>query len=836
MTETRGHLLERLGRLEPVPAVRYLLGIALCWLTFAPIGVQAVPLVTTESPIGFFTNVATRLLQSQLGVSLNHIQVYPTNQYTPSVHRLLQVTANLYDAITNRPATDYPYLPSVFRPVFAGLTGRTGNEIYISGYQEVTAADTPNLLFNPTPPHDLSDPNDRVVKPLDMVYGIPLVIGAKKGFPNFNKLAMQTLVQVTRRLQFHRPGDSTTWPVNEIDQMYVMGVSNVLGVEAWNSYAANFSRGIQLVVWPDISVLISNRDTGKWLNAPPILSRWRAYPFGVITNIAANMWAGYNDWAPAPSYSFQIPFFTNLVFLTNNTYSRQMDGFVPLTGTFERTVGSTNFYLPPYWELTLKPRLRLALVDTGTQRIVDYVNLADRNVFNITNALMTGGQCGDPYTPDGSPGSMWCIERMYGAGPNAISTPTFGIINQIEASMGHITADWNNASPIPDKTTAINFFKGQFIPGYPNASNTFNAPYQPFRNMYLVTSWQANDPLVHYMLSDLMDLAHTNLVLDSFSSISPRPTDNLGRVNYRYEPWGGNPIGVPRTSTKVDLTVKDPFMFSSDYWDSPPNSLPNLTWLGRVHRGTPWQTIYLKAPGTDLARWVQWTGNNQLVTNWNGQICQDASFTQPTNDWRLASLVISLLNPNDPRTLASANQPGIPAWRGLLDGITVLTNDLPPDQFGYPQFTSVTMSSNSPQASTIASALATASSSQPSQHFRDVGDILVAPELSTASPWLDLSSPDQLEFGLTDEAYEAIPSQLLPLLRPDSIGFASQIGGTLQVQFTGADGYAYVVQTSSNLAAWIAVSTNYPANGSFNFLETPPPGSPRRFYRSVLQP
>src|ERR1035441_7512846 len=93
--------------------------------------------------------------------------------------------------------------------------------------------------------------------------------------------------------------------------MYVMGVSNVLGIEAWNSYAANFSRDIQLVVWPDISVLISNRDTGKWLNAPPLLSRWRTYPFGVMTNIAANMWAGYSEWLPAPSLSFQIPFFTN---------------------------------------------------------------------------------------------------------------------------------------------------------------------------------------------------------------------------------------------------------------------------------------------------------------------------------------------------------------------------------------------------------------------------------------------------------------------------------------------------------------------------------------------
>ena len=832
MTGTRGHLRERLGRLQPAPAVRCLLWIAFCWLTFAPIDGQAVPLVTTESPIGFFTNVAARLLQSQLGVSLNHIQVYPTNQYTPSVHRHLQVTANLYDAITNRADTGYPYLPSVFRPVFTGSNGQAGNEIYISGYLEVTAADTLNLVFNPTPPHDLSDPNDRAVKALDMVYGIPLVIGAKKGFPNFNKLAMQTQVQVTRRLQFHRPADSTTAPVNEIDQMYVMGVSNVLGIEAWNSYAASFSRGIQLVVWPDISVLISNRDTGKWLNAPPLLSRWRAYPTAVITNIAANMWAGYDLAQPPPSYSFQVPLSTSVVFLTNMVYGMLADGFFPLTGVFERTIGSTNFYLPPYWELTLRPRLRFALVDTGTQRIVDYVNLADRNVLNITNALMTGGRCGDPYVTDGAAGSMWCTERMYGAPPTAMPTPTFGINNQIEASMGHITADWNNASPVPDKTTAINFFKGQFIPGYPLASNTFNAPYQPFRNIYLLTSWQANDPLVHYILSDLMDLAHTNLVFDYFSSTTPRPTDNLGRLNSRYEPWGGNPIGVTRTSTKVDLTVKDPLMLGSDYWDSPPNQLPNLTWLGRVHRGTPWQTIYLKAPGTSLATWMQWTGNTQPALNWNGVsgVASDAFFTQPTNDWRLASLVISLLNPNDPRTLASADQPGVSAWRGLLDGMTVLTNT------DLGQFDPVIVSSNSPQAAIVAAALDAFRSSQPNGTFRSIGDLLAIPELSVASPWLDTNGVAQLYSSMNDEACEAIPSQLLPLLRPDSIGFASQIGGTLQVQFTGADGYAYVVQTSSNLAAWTAVSTNYPANGSFNFVETPPPGSPRRFYRSVLQP
>ena len=37
-----------------------------------------------------------------------------------------------------------------------------------------------------------------------MVYGVPLVIGAKKGLPNFNKFGLQNNIQVTRKLQFRR--------------------------------------------------------------------------------------------------------------------------------------------------------------------------------------------------------------------------------------------------------------------------------------------------------------------------------------------------------------------------------------------------------------------------------------------------------------------------------------------------------------------------------------------------------------------------------------------------------------------------------------------------------
>jgi len=181
-----------------------------------------------------------------------------------------------------------------------------------------------------------------------------------------------------------------------------------------------------------------------------------------------------------------------------------------------------------------------------------------------------------------------------------------------------------------------------------------------------------------------------------------------------------------------------------------------------------------------------------LVTNWGqfptnvlplyvygtpiGVGWYDCLFTQPTNDWRLASLVVSLLNTNDPRSLASVNQPGVPAWRGLLDGLTVLTNSAPG------QFDPVIVSSTSPQAATVATALDAARAGQPGQRFRDLAEILATPELSLASPWLDPSGAYQLVSTMNDEACEALPSQLLPLLRPDSTSTVSQNGGILQVR------------------------------------------------------
>src|ERR1035441_6164590 len=156
--------------------------------------------------------------------------------------------------------------------------------------------------------------------------------------------------------------------------------------------------------------------------------------------------------------------YTNHVLLTNATYSRLLDRFVsPYTGVFERTVGTTNLHVPQL-QLRLMTRLRFAVVDPRVGRIVDYVNLATDISTNLNDVLTAGGACGDPYTVDGSNGSMWCTNRMGGAAGDSI--PTYGINNQIEVSVGHVTADWTSAtlddSSGRNKTLAIEFFKGQF--------------------------------------------------------------------------------------------------------------------------------------------------------------------------------------------------------------------------------------------------------------------------------------------------------------------------------------------------------------------------------------
>ena len=168
-----------------------------------------------------------------------------------------------------------------------------------------------------------------------MVYGVPAVIGAKKGFPNFNEFAMQTQVQVTRKLQFRRPDGSSVLPVNQTNQMFVVTISNLFGVEAWNSYGTNFPRDLRMTVLPDVTVTLTNE-------AGILLVAQRFAPPVAVTNIPAGAWPGYDMAASnTPSNSPSSPMCSSWA-----TRFIRPSGqlFIPLTGVFE--AASPAFYVP----------------------------------------------------------------------------------------------------------------------------------------------------------------------------------------------------------------------------------------------------------------------------------------------------------------------------------------------------------------------------------------------------------------------------------------------------------------------------------------------------------
>jgi hypothetical protein len=91
------------------------------------------------------------------------------------------------------------------------------------------------------------------------------------------------------------------------------------------------------------------------------------------------------------------------------------------------------------------------------------------------------------------------------------------------------------------------------------------APYTPTGKLYQNSTWQANDPLVHYTLEDLTDLKRTNNIqFVKPPNISPTNT-NLGKLNDRYNPWGGNTNKTASSDPRAyDLAMKDPLIRRSD--------------------------------------------------------------------------------------------------------------------------------------------------------------------------------------------------------------------------------------------------------------------------------
>ena len=297
--------------------------------------------------------------------------------------------------------------------------------------------------------------------------------------------------------------------------------------------------------------------------------------------------------------------------------------------------------------------------------------------------------------------------------------------------------------------------------GLAKLTNNIQVPYTPTATPYQHVAWQANDPLVHYLASDLTTPANNGLDDNSNWSIS------AGNVNDRYFPWGGNPNLPSADKNRFNMALKDPQMTSSDSWDFPTNKFPTVGWLGRVHRGTPWQTVYMKASGVNAADWsTNWSGDSNLY---------DATNMIPTKDRLLFDLFTTSLNDNATRGQLSVNQTHLASWSALFSGIVVPpispTNSYqviaPAGPAGVP-VPAVRPSGNSPFAlgymvqngTNGINDIRANTNLFPQQVFKHVGDILAVPALTELSPFVNLVNTN---FN-TDEMYEWLPQQTMGLL------------------------------------------------------------------------
>src|SRR5208337_2842068 len=98
-----------------------------------------------------------------------------------------------------------------------------------------TNASVNPALALPINASDLAVTNFAVSNWLVNVYGVPWIIGAKKGFPNFNEFSLESVFQITRKLQYTRNTNTTPFQYAS-NQMYFMTISNFYGLECWNSY------------------------------------------------------------------------------------------------------------------------------------------------------------------------------------------------------------------------------------------------------------------------------------------------------------------------------------------------------------------------------------------------------------------------------------------------------------------------------------------------------------------------------------------------------------------------------------------------------------------------
>ncbi len=341
--------------------------------------------------------------------------------------------------------------------------------------------------------------------------------------------------------------------------------------------------------------------------------------------------------------------------------------------------------------------------------------------------------------------------------------------------------------------TVLYTAKNDYPPaGNPASDAGLGGPLEVYGGEICEWSWQVNDPFLNGQEMDYRDFYNpdsSNPTPDSTFAIDadgnqtgygrknrrfppgPPPLGfNVGSENSNWQPWSDS-FDVPENHT-----YKDPGVTDSRQWDFPvantENLLRSIGDLGRVHRGTPWQTIYLKANPADPGLWREWAitrmhrdslegkgsyGVNRSVRNYHNDFKSGGSLdsndlgekfaqTHPTNDWPLLENFSVAPGDDSMRGLLSVNQAGRAAWAAALAGVAVLPDHGLHAAPGDGKMSQIVLGINSHRKG-----------KRGEFPYARVTEILGVPQLTSESPYLPPNA--------TEWHYEAIPRQILSLLR-----------------------------------------------------------------------
>lgn len=750
-------------------------------------------------------------------LKLTNITVYPFNQYTPVVHRLVQVAANLHETagnsrewVTNRtygvgdmvrrqgryyrstaannlgqdPVTaalvwtsDDPGLPHIFRPVFR--YNHAFNSIYISEWLEVTNASwSSNVTYL-----DASVLTDRLVlsnatanpsvgnTPYDFTLkGFPLIVGMKGptrntssanqeliggGIPNFNEVSFKTLMSLSRKLRFTKTNRNSIRP-SFVDTMFVLGLRTGIGAEAWNpSRFFSYPRGLRIHVTNHMSIRIENNPTSPPLYADTVT-------FSDVREIAPNSWApaaGAVEWnavSPWSHPSFQTLLGEYNVVIPESIYYppaySNSPGVGP-SGSILPVSSGTNVFLGANVFAALDLKLVISnwftyvAIDTNYNRVVDYVNLT-----NLTGEIDLGRllkETGPFSVMGGRVGRYFQTNLVTGA---ILTDPMpEGIHNQIYTSLNRnyqTNADWRLFAPTvvnPGASiTQFRRFVGLEAAPFGNVATQMFAPFSPTILLEQDLSFEVNDPLVHHLTYQLVSSTRqnqsTNVDLVS-GSLMPIDLDDpqllrnvfglpgsIGSLNVNYRPWGGNPgkfWGLSGMREHFNMGLKDPAIFFADDWGFPERKFDSIGWAGRVHRGTPWQSIYLKSRVASPSEWSDWEGDPG---------------THATNDWKLFDRLNAHLGPDPGQGRVGINETNLADWSAVLGDLNFVYNPKPHEAFQLaPELLATNLSPSSDVIRRIHDGILL--SRRERTNFTRLGEILSVPELSDGSPFIVRDRP-----------------------------------------------------------------------------------------------